>query len=195
MTMRSTLLIVTLLLAACGGSKPAAQLYGLRASDLQVAPCARPSSIKIVEPVAGPGLDNPRIAVIQPGNKQTFYSNVRWSAPTTRMLQHYLADSFERSGLFSTVTTDDATTKVQWLLESQLRNFAVDQSGGGRQAAIRLTATLVDASTHEPVLSVPLHTTRDVSGLNMQAIAGVFNEEINALTQQLLTTLRPKTCR
>lgn len=193
--MKPFALTLLFLLAACGSSTSAPQHYGLQAEDPAIAPCAHPASIKIVEPVAGPGLDNARVAVMQPGNRQTYYSHVRWNASSTRMLQHYLADTFERSGLFSTVTTDDATTKVRWLLESQLRQFAVDQSAGGKHAVVHLTATLVDATSHEPVLSRPLHASRDVAGRDMQAIAGIFNEEMNSLSLTLLKTLRQQTCR
>ena len=182
--------LALLMLTACGGSRPAPELYTLQATPPAVEACRAGSTIKIVEPVAGAGLDSPRIAVMERGGKQTFYRGVRWNAATTRMLQLYLADTFEQSGMFATVLTDDSTSRARYLLETQLRDFHIDQSQGVPVVRIRLSANLVDAASRRPLLSVPLAAERGVSGQNMQGIVQVFNEEMAALSTDLLARLR-----
>jgi cholesterol transport system auxiliary component len=187
---------VLVLLTACGG-QPAPDLYTLRAADSsESAACVSRSTIRIGEPVTGPGLDSAHI-VVDAGGKQTFYRGVRWNAPTAPMLQHYLADAFEGSQLFATVTTEDSTIHTQWELESELRAFEVDQSSGTPQVVIRLTATLVDTATHTPVLSIPLQSRQDVGGQNMAGIAQSFNDQMDTLTARLLQKIRPRlrSCR
>lgn len=179
-------------LTACGGGSPAPDLYGLQATDPGVESCARPTSIKLYEPVAGAGLDSPRISVLDAGGKQTFYQGVRWNAPTSRLVQLYLADTFERSGMFSSVLTDDSSSRATWLLETQLRAFHVDQSQGAPRIVIRLSASLVNAATRTPGRTIALRAERDVTGMNMAGIARGFDEEMAALSTDLLAKLRPR---
>ena len=127
--MRKFLLAAVFLIAACT-SKPAPELYALTAEAPAVAPCRATTGIVVQEPIPAPGLDSTRIAVIDRPNHQTFYKDVRWNAPASVVVQHYLAESFERSGMFKEVLTDDTGADVPLMLESQLRAFAVDQSYG-----------------------------------------------------------------
>lgn len=189
--MRILPLTLLLLVTACGGSRPAPTQYGLNATAPDVGAC-RAASIKLYEPVAGAGLASSRIVVRQEGGTESFYEGVRWNANTTRMLQLYLADAFEQSGMFRTVLTDDATGRTGWILETQLRGFHVEQAGARSQLVIRLSATLVQSASRVPVKTVPLEARRDVTGLTMQQIVRVFEGEMAALTTQLLYTLRPQ---
>lgn len=183
-----------LMLSACGaGSKPAPKLYGLRAAQPEIAACKSGSSIKIYEPVVSPHLDSQRIVVLDRGNKQTFYRGVRWTAPTGRMVQLYLADTFERSGIFKTVLTDDSASKTKWILESQLRDFAIDQSLGEAELNIRLTAVLVNAETRQPVLTVPLEARRPLGNRPLAGMIEEFNSAMAELSNDLLKALRGRT--
>lgn len=188
-----TAIVLVLILTGCGaGSKPAPALYGLRATQPDVAACKSGSTIKIYEPVASPHLDSQRIAVLDNGNKQTFYRDVRWTAPTRRMVQLYLADTFERSQLFKTVLTDDSTSKTKWILESQLRNFEIDRSSGDAELVIRLTANLVNAESRQPVLTLPMETRRPLGNKALGDIVEEFNIAMAELSTDLLIALRSR---
>lgn len=183
------LLLVTL--SACGGSA-APETYTLRAQTPEVKACTRGTSIKLYAPQTAPGLETARIVVIDRPQHQTFYSGVRWSAPVGLLVQGVMVDAFERSGVFSLVTTDDSSSRTAWVLETQLRDFHVDQSAGTAKAKIRLTVSLLRSAGREPMLSLPLESSVDVTGRSMEAVAGVFNDELNGLIQQALQQFRDR---
>ena len=191
--MKPLVLILSLVtLSACGGGSPAPELYKLTAHAPEMKRCKSGASIKIYEPMVAPGLDNPRIAVIDRPQHQTFYKGVRWNASAGRVVQNFFVDTFERSGMFATVTTDDSTTRTGWLMETQLREFHVDQSAGAPQVVVRLTASLVQAGSRNVVATLPLESSMDVTGRDTAGIIEAFNTQMVTLSEQMLSTFRSK---
>jgi cholesterol transport system auxiliary component len=188
--MKQTLLAALLLLTACGGGKSAPELYRISSEHVAPAACHSRASVKLYEPKAGPGLDSARIAVFDGPQHQTFYSNVRWSSPAPIMVQHYLADRVEQSGLFASVMTDEAIARPQWLLESQLREFAVDQQT--QQVRVRLSAHLVRAADRQTVLSMKLDAQESIAGQSMPGIAAAFNRGMDRVADELLQQVAAK---
>lgn len=174
------------LLAACGGN-PAPEKYTLQAAlGETTAVCRSGASIKINEPSSGPGLDSAHIAVIDRPGHLTFYRGVAWSAQASAVVQAYLADAFEGSGHFATVSTDADTVPADWRVESQLKDFEIDQTGGTPMVKIRLSATLVRASDRKAVLSLPLESQTDATGQSIDGIVQLFNGQLGDLSQQML---------
>lgn len=184
-------LALVTVLAACGGGRSAPEVYTLQAEAPQVDSCRVPSSIKIYEPNAAPGLDSPRMVVIDRPQHQTFYQGVAWSAPAPRVVQAYLADAFERSGMFRSVSTDNDTVKSQWIVETRLRKFNVDLSAG-EKAVTRMTVTLMRSGDRQPLLSLPLESERSIAGKNTEQIVQTFNDQLGELTQEMLQQFRSK---
>ncbi len=185
-----------LTLAACGGGQKAPDIYTLAPHTAEGLSCSKGSSIKIYEPSVAPGLDNPRIAVRNTPTQLTFYKGVRWNAQAGRVVQHFLADSFERSGMFSTVTTDEASNRTRWILETQLRDLVVDQSQGGRIAHVRLTATVIDSVTRNTVLTLPLESQEDVTGMKLAGIVESFSRQLGSMSHEIQSELRRRVgCR
>lgn len=188
--------LMLLTLSACGGGRAAPQLYTITATTPVVKGCANGPSIKLFEPQVAPGLESPRIVVVDRPQHQTFYNGVRWNAPAGRMLQNALVDAFERSGMFSLVTTDDSGTRTDWLVETQLRDFQVDKSGVSPKVVVRLTASLIRANNRQVVMSLPLESSADVSGRNIEGIIDTFNSQMGLITQEMLVRFRTRTgCR
>jgi cholesterol transport system auxiliary component len=179
------------MLAACGGGS-APEIYTLEAAPPSIAPCRTPAaSITIDEPSAAPGLDTARIVVSDAPRHQTFYQGVRWSAPAPALVQHYLADRFERAGLFSGVSVDDSAMRHDWLLVTQLREFQVDQTGDSPAVRVRLTATLVPASGNAKSMTLPLAESVPVADASMKEIIAAYNTVLDRLSARLLETIRP----
>lgn len=190
---RTLSLFCLCLLPACGGGQPAPELYTLQAEAPTVATCHAPSgTIKLHEPIAAPGLESAHIVVIDRPNHQTFYRGVRWNGSAPEVVQHYLADSFEQSGLFKSVATDTGSARAQWVLESQLHRFQIDQSGGTRKIDIRLTAQLIEQATHRTLLTMPLAVQQDVSGQSLDGIVAAFNRSMAELSTQMLTRMHQR---
>lgn len=184
-------------LTACGSGRGAAQRYTLSPDDGFHAPsCRTGGAIKIVEPTPAPGLEGFRIVVIDRPNHQTHYRGVAWNATAPHLVQGYLTEAFERSGMFSHVGTDTDGIRTPWLLETRLRGLHVDQSSGRPEIVIRLTATLTDAASRRPVASMPFERRSDASGLSIEAIIARFNQQMADITTELLERLRkPLHCR
>lgn len=183
------LLLITL--SACGGSA-APEIYTLRATTPDVKTCTRGPGIKLYVPQTAPGLESARIVVIDRPRHQTFYNGVRWSAPVGLLVQNVMVDASERSGMFSLVTTDDSSSRTAWVLETQIRDFHVDLSDATPRAKIRLTVSFLRATGREPVLSLPLESTINVTGQGMEGVVAVFNDELNGLIEQALQQFRAR---
>ena len=184
--MKKLIPALLLLLTACGGSAQP-QLYRLGSDAAAQATCTRGPSITIRQPIAAPGLDSAHIVVLQEGGRQSFYNDVRWNADAPELVQHYLAGRFEQSGRFALVTTDDSAARTTWQLEIQLRDFQVDQVANKLQ--ITFTASLVNAASRRPVLTLPLRAEADISGKDMAGIVAGFDAQMAALSDQLLAAL------
>lgn len=194
--MKYVTLLSLLILAACGGNSTSPQLYTLKPNAVQTHACKAGSTIRIYEAQAAPGLDTPRIVVVDSPQHQTFYNGVRWTAPAGRLIQNYLIDSFEQSGMFATVTSDDSTTRSQWLLETQLRAFHVDQSSGSPRTVVRMTLSFADASTKRVVMTLPLTSHEEVAGKPIEAIIASFERQMAQLSAQALERFRKRVgCR
>lgn len=188
--MNRAALMSLLLLAACGGNSASPQLYTLKPSTVQARVCNAGSTIRIYEAQSAPGLDTPRIVVIDAPQHQTFYNGVRWTAPAGRLVQSYLMESFEQSGMFATVTSDDSATRSRWLLETQLRAFHVDQTSASPRTVVRMTLSFADASTKRVVLTVPVSSSEDVTGQPINAIIASFERQMAQLSAQALERFR-----
>jgi cholesterol transport system auxiliary component len=179
-----------LLLTACGGGSKAPERYTLTATPV-TAGCRSAASIKIYEPDAAPGLDSWRIVVIDKPNHMTRYKGIAWAANTTRLVQQYLADSLEQSGLFASVSSDADTLPATYQLESKLRAFQVDLTGGKPRVLVRLSATL----TQDDVAVKTMNFTRqaDASGADMQRIVAIFGEQMHSISQEMAAKLAKNT--
>lgn len=185
--MKWTALAACLLLTACGGSS-APERYTLTPQPLDMA-CHSAGSIKIFEPEPAPGLDSTRVVVIDRPNHRTHYQGVAWVAPSSQMVQNYLADSLEQSGMFTAVGTEADSLSADYELESKLRSFEVDLTGEPR-IVIRLTATLIRGDGGYSLTTFRLNREMPIGGADMQGIVAMFNEQMHSMAQELAASLR-----
>ena len=178
---------LVLLLAGCGGSSPS-QLYTLMPDSTPTPTlyCRTPVGIKLLEPSVLPGLESNHIVVIDRPNHQTYYRGVAWNTTAPHAVQAYVMEAFERSKLFSNVSTDTDSASAPWVLETRLRGLAVDQTGAHPEAVTKISMTLIRASDHKPVVSEVFERHDDASGLNMDAIVAVFNRQLGSISQEML---------
>lgn len=172
-------------LASCGGGKAAADKYSLIARSVEATACRGNVSIKFHTPNAAPGIDNARIAVLDRPNHLTFYQGVGWSTSTPRLVQHFLADAFEQSGMFASVSTDMDMVPADYEVESDLRAFHVDAADGAPRVRIRLTATVSRADGARPVKTVRLNRDAPIDDAGIEEIVAIFAEQMQDAAQEL----------
>ncbi|HSY05396.1 MAG TPA: ABC-type transport auxiliary lipoprotein family protein [Steroidobacteraceae bacterium] len=150
-----------LLLSGCSGllhsSAPPEQTYYLRAPA--VAGTAAPGtdaagtdaagtdaasvhssgvSLRVGHPVADPGLDSPRIMLVQADHRMNFYSGSRWPAPAPDLIESLAVQTLRASGDWSSVESSGSPFPSDYLLQIALRRFEADYTGGGTAPVVHV---------------------------------------------------------
>ncbi len=170
------LFITLLLLSACSlGDHPQIVTYTVSSSATRPqSSCHGKLSLQITEPTSVAGLDSPRIAVIEGGQRITYYSGVKWAAPVAEMLRNVMIDSFEKNKAFAAVSTESEAAQADMQLSTDIRNFEVTDTTSGN-IHIRLVAKLIDIKTRKILATIPLEKTAKPAAYKMEAIVAAFN--------------------
>lgn len=180
--MRNVLLISLLALSACnplGAPKPADALYVLQSSTKKSEMPPLPKTIKIAMPDAAPGLESSNIALLD-GHRINHYTGAAWAVPLPQTVQHFLADSLERSGRFLAVGTDSEGITTDDTLLTDIRDWQVE---GGTEPKVHVRAVLkmTQSGLRMPWKTVPFEITVPASANRTEAIVDAFNQAANGL--------------
>jgi ABC-type uncharacterized transport system auxiliary subunit len=142
-----TLPLLCLWLAGCSGlfqskAKPD-QTYYLRApaartaaTDAQAgasaatATAAIPASVRVLRPVAGPGLDTSRIMLVQADHRMNFFSGSRWPATTPEVIEALAVETLRASGAWASVAGSGSPFPSDYLLQIHVQRFEADYGEG-----------------------------------------------------------------
>ena len=142
-TAARTMPLLCLCLAGCSGlfqskAKPE-QTYYLRApaartavtnspaaAPAATATAAIPASVRVIHPVAGPGLDTSRIMLLQADHRMNFFSGSRWPAPAPELIQALTVQTLRASGEWASVEDSASPFPSDYLLVVHLRRFEAD---------------------------------------------------------------------
>ena len=141
------LLLACLGLTGCSGlfrsnAKPE-QIYYLRppaasaaapaasGAAATVAPsAAEPMSLRVVRPLADPGLDTTHIMLVQADHRMNFYSGSRWPAPTPEVIEALAVQTLRGSGAWASVEGSGSPFPSDYLLYVHVRRFEADYGEG-----------------------------------------------------------------
>ena len=138
---------VTLLCAAlCGGctglhsSAQPEQTYYLRAQPTAGAapPAGVTASLRLARPLAAPGLDSPRIVLVQADHRMSFYAASRWPAPLPDVIEALAVETLRGSGVWATVEDSASPFPADYLLQIAVRRFEADYSTGGAAPVVQV---------------------------------------------------------
>lgn len=190
--------LCSLMLAACSGfksSEPAVQTYVLRpALPARVAttPPASDATLTVLLPVATPGLEGERIALLQTGQRLDWYRNARWSGELPLLVQNSIIDALRAAGRFATVESEDAPFGSTYLLAVEIRHFEADYTGGGLPLVrVELTGTFgthVDRTVSSS-FTASGQVTADADRL--QSVTSAFQSAFAQALEQLTNVLQP----
>jgi len=166
-----------LLLAGCTdvvGPPPAPKLYVLQ--PVVSVPLPGPKigwTLAVQLPEATAGLDRERIAITRPPSGLDYYADAAWADRLPVLAEAALIEAFEGSGRISAVARDSDGARSDYILVTDLRDFAAhyDAGEGAPLAVVRLGARVVNART--------------------RAIAGsmVANKEVRASANSVVATV------
>src|SRR6185369_10557230 len=84
--------------------------------------------LSIVRPDVAGGLDNDRIALVQPTGILDFYAKATYPATLPALIQQALLDGFEASGRIDAVAPQEATLHADYNLVTVVKDFAAHYS-------------------------------------------------------------------
>ena len=207
------LLLVCLGLTGCSGlfrsnAKPE-QIYYLRppaasaaapaasGAAATVAPsAAEPMSLRVVRPLADPGLDTTHIMLVQADHRMNFYSGSRWPAPAPELLEALAVQTLRASGEWASVQDSASPFPADYLLQLHVRRFEADYTQGGEapSAQVVLDCTVGRRQGRE-VLATFTATGSAAAGTNhLSQVVAAFEQAtgaaLNALVQQSVQAVR-----
>lgn len=114
---------------------PAGQTYFLRAADLPAGtvPQTGRASVRVMHPVADPGLDSQRIVLLESQHRMGFYAGSHWSAALPDLVEALAVETLRKSGSWTAVQDSTSPFPSDYLLQITIRRFEADY--GSRAAA------------------------------------------------------------
>jgi cholesterol transport system auxiliary component len=136
-------------LAGCGGvlsEPPQRKLYQLKAPVSFTAPQRHSSAqLLLALPNAPAGLDTERIALSRSAMSLDYFADAQWTDRAPLLVQTALLDGFEKSGAVPAVGRDSAGLRADFILETDLRDFAAnyDSPSGPPRIAVAFNVKLI----------------------------------------------------
>jgi cholesterol transport system auxiliary component len=194
-------LLGLLLLSGCSGlfhsTTPPAQTYYLRAPSASTAalpaaatavatPAGASVSLRVEQPVAGPGLDTARILLVQADHRMNFYAASRWPAPAPQLIGALAIETLRASGTWSSVQDATSAFPAQYLLQITVRRFDADYSGGALpEAHVVFDCTLGRREGREVIASFVVQGTAGAAADRMGDVVTAFEQATGAALTSL----------
>jgi cholesterol transport system auxiliary component len=206
--------LLCLCLAGCSGlfqskAKPE-QTYYLRApaarpagtsppagASAAAAATPAPASLRVIRPVADPGLETSRIMLVQADHRMNFYSGSRWPAPTPEVIESLAVQTLRASGAWSSVSGSASPFPSDYLLQVHVQRFEADYGAGadapvvhtvlectvGRRAGREVLATFTASGTAAATanrLSEVVLAFEQATGTALEALAQQTEQAVRA---------------
>jgi len=192
------------LLAGCGGlrsSERSEQVYTLEAAapmepaaaaDTPVATGTnevRPT-LQLLRPLAAPGLDTDRIAVVRNVSQLDFYAASRWPAPLPEVLQSLAINALRASGHYRAVQSEGTAVAADEVLQLEIRRCQAEYGSGGDVVVhVQLVATLGRRTDRSLVASAEAESVTPVAENRLQAVIGAYRKAVGEALGQLVARL------
>ena len=127
------------------------QVYVIKPLEAGVAPVAYNKQLAIGLPVATPGLDSARIAVLRDGNHLDYYYGARWGGTAAEVTQAFLVSLLQTQQGFKSVVAENTRVNADYLLEIELRDFQAEYLNGNAAPIVKITliASVIDIKARQ----------------------------------------------
>ncbi|HEX9474302.1 MAG TPA: ABC-type transport auxiliary lipoprotein family protein [Steroidobacteraceae bacterium] len=150
---------------------------------------ARPT-LQVLRPIAAPGLDSERIAVVRNVSQLDYYAASRWPAPLPEVLQSLAVSALRASGQFRAVQSEGAAFAADEVLQLEIRRCQAEYNGGGDAVVrVQLVATLGRRADRSLVASVSAESVAPVAENRLQAVIAAYRSAVGEALGQLVTQL------
>lgn len=154
--------------------------------------------LSIMRPDVAGGLDNDRIALIQPAGTLDFYARATYPAPLPTLVQQALLDGFEASGRIGAVAPEQATLHADYNLVTDVKDFSAhySQPDGIPMVTVNITAKLITAHGRIIVSSLSVNKSGTASansvGAAVQALQQALGAAVTDIVAWALSAPAPK---
>ena len=192
------------LLAGCAGlhsAERADQVYTLEAAApaeplaAADAPVATGTSevrptLQLLRPLAAPGLDTDRIAVLRNVSQLDFYAASRWPAPLPEVLQSLAINALRASGHYRAVQSEGTAVAADEVLQLEIRRCQAEYGSGGDVVVhVQLVATLGRRADRSLVASAEAESVTPVAENRLQAVIAAYRKAVGEALGQLVARL------
>jgi cholesterol transport system auxiliary component len=192
--LRCALLAAALALAGCGSglrsNLPAQQTYllnpqfGTRSTDA----AAGQGNLRVLAPVAAPGLGTDAIAALRPGGRVDYYLGARWAAAAPAMLQTLAIDALRASGRFALVEPEDGPFPADYVVSLELRHFEARYADEGPPTIhVTLIASIGRRSASTLGASVNADSEVRATDNRMRSVAAAFEQATAAALDKVVS--------
>jgi cholesterol transport system auxiliary component len=195
-----------LLAAGCAGlhsSRGAAQVYTLEGAAAAVADAPAVSdkplatglnevrpTVEVLRPLAAPGLDTDRIALVRNLSQFDYYAASRWPAPLPDVLQSLAVNALRASGQYRAVQSEGAEFAADEVLLLEIRRCQAEyNSGGDAVVRVQLVATLGHRADRSLLTSISAESTAPVAENRLQAVIAAYRQAVSEALGQLVARL------
>lgn len=148
------------------------------------------STLRVLRPLAGPGLDTDRIALIRDARRLDYYAASRWPAPLPDFLQSLAIDALRASGKYRAVQPDATAFAADEVLQLEIRRLQAEYAGDGLPIAhVQLVATLGRRSDRSLLTSVTADSSVAASENRMQSVVAAFQSAVGEALSELAKRL------
>ena len=187
------------LLSACTGlfhsTKQPDQTYYLRApvgappATVSAAEPGAGASLRVEQPIAGPGFDSSHIMLVQADHRMNFYAASRWPASAPQLIEALAVETLRASGAWSSVQDSTSPFPASYLLQITLRRFDADYtSGSAPEVHVVLECTIGRREGREVVATFVAQGAATAAADRMGAVVAAFEQAsgtaLTSLSQQ-----------
>ncbi len=179
-----------LLLAGCSGLRsdtPPVQAWRLGPPATPVPDAAElgrsngMATLQVQRPLADPGLDSDRIALLRPDRTLDYYAANRWSGRVPEIVQALALDTLRAARGYRAVQPESAPFSYDETLQIEVRDFQAEYGAAAAPVArVALVCTLGRRSDGSVLASFTLTGSAAAADNRMRAIVAAFNAALDA---------------
>lgn len=142
--------------------------------------------LTVDEPSASRDINTDRILVRSGSAEVKYFGGVRWIDRAPRLVQAHLTEAFDRSGRIVGVARGTPGIRTDYKLISDLRTFAVVNSGDRSKASvsIALSLQLVRTATAGIIAAKTFEESVPADGQSMETVARAFGAALDKIVAQ-----------
>jgi cholesterol transport system auxiliary component len=186
-------LVLLPLVAGCGGllpKPPERQLYRLSTiAALRTSVPRVPAQLLVATPTSLSAFDTARIALSRSAITLEYFADAEWADRVPFVVQAALIEAFEKSQVFSGISSESSGLQADFVLATEIRDFAAiyDSPNGPPRVRVQLNAELVRMPGRKILAETVATGEAAGAGNDIPAIVQAFSGALGAAADDLVT--------